>query len=158
MKSPIFRARDSSLARNVVAPQDLTRAKMVAPTRVVTPLQRRARSVRRSRELIDAVLSLDTASDDESRRDLVNWINGVYEGRDGGVLLGLFGRCYLGEPFVDHRMTLDGGIVEHFKDADAIPPAFAAARALARSPSYIYIEVYSDGQIVPIRSDGAPAI
>ena len=31
---------------------------------------------------------------------------------------------------------------------------YRQARALARSPAYAYIEVYSDGELVPVREDG----
>ncbi len=72
--------------------------------------------------------------------------------------MGLFAKCYLGHPYVDHRLSLDGAIAEHYAAGDTVPPAFAPCRGLARSAAYAYIEVYGDGQVIPIRTNGNAAI
>jgi len=84
-------------------------------------------------------------------------IEAAYAERMGGVLLGLFARCYLGAPYVDHRLTIVGRILEHYTAGDEVPAPFDGARGLARSSVYSYIEIYSDGEIVPVTADGTPA-
>ena len=118
----------------------------------------RKRQARRSADLVDAISRLDTVTDPQVQKDLADWINAMYDERDGGPVLGLFGHCYLGHPYVDHQMDLTGNITRHFTAADVPPPAFVLARPLARSTAYLYIEVYEDGQDVPVRPDGSSAI
>lgn len=118
----------------------------------------RKRSMRRSAELLDTISRLDTATNPATQKELADWLNAMYEERGGGPLKGLFGHCYLGAPYIDHQMDLVGNISRHFRESDVPPPMFAAARPLARSTSYLYIEVYADGQIVPIRPDGTSAL
>jgi len=82
---------------------------------------------------------------------------------DCGLLLGLFGHCYLGvrqsdgQPYLDHRFDLTLNILEHYTSVDSVPAGFEPARPLARSEAYAYIEVYSDGTVIPIYPNGQPA-
>ena len=92
----------------------------------------------------------------QARRE-VGEVLGTLAERMGGVLLGLFARCYLGAPYVDHRLTIVGRILEHYSAGDEVPAPFDGARGLARSSVYSYIEIYSDGEVVPIAADGTPA-
>ncbi|QGF23378.1 hypothetical protein [Raineyella fluvialis] len=116
------------------------------------------REQRRSAELLEAIAQIDTITDPVTQAELAGWIQERYEERGGGTLIGLFGHCYLGHPYVDHRMDVAGNITQHFKMADAVPGPFAAARPLARSSAYLFIEIYDDGQVVPVRPDGSSAI
>ena len=119
----------------------------------------RNRRTIRSRELIEAVQSLDTTSDPATAQAVMRWINDEYESRQGGQIVGLFSRCYLGAPYVDHRLDLGGScIIEHYTRVQTPPGAFQAARALARNNAYIFIEVYDDGSVIPIREDGRSII
>lgn len=145
------RLNETSLPPVTVEPQ--TAAPASLPPNVV-----HNRSRRRSQEILDAVARLDTCTDDQTRREILDWVGGLYEQREGGTLLGLFGRCYLGTPYVDHLMDITGGIVTHYTPDDLLPPAFGPARPLARSSAYLFVEVYSDGQVVPVRSDGSSAV
>lgn len=120
-------------------------------------LDRRNRRRRRDRELLDAVARVDTSTDPRQRKELADWIQDRYDEQVGGELMGLFARCQLGPPYIDHEITPAGGILRHFTPADTIPPEYLAARALVRSAAYLYIEIWSDGQVVPIRDDGTPA-
>ena len=139
-------------APQVQQPSQLTSAQVS-----VSQSARQQRRLRRPVELIEAIASLDVTTDEATRKQLLDWIRQVYEERGGGQLIGLFSRCYLGHPYVDHRMTLDGAIAEHYTAADAVPDVFLPCRGLARSNAYAYIEVYGDGQVIPIRSDGNAA-
>lgn len=121
-------------------------------------LRKRNLRVPRQGELIDAVLRIDTTTDPAALGDFMEWIREQYAVRQGGTLVGLFGRCYLGSPYVDHQMTLSGSILEHFTPSDDPPPLFVPARGLARTNAYCFIEVYDDGLIVPIRRDGTTGV
>lgn len=119
----------------------------------------RNRRTVRSADLLEAVQRLDTTIDPATAQAIMQWINDEYESRQGGQLVGLFGKCYLGAPYVDHRLDLGGGyILEHFTRDQEPPPAFRAARPFARSDAYVFIEVYGDGSVVPVRADGRPVI
>lgn len=118
----------------------------------------RNRKKLRSRELLDAIRALDVTTDEQTRKELLDKIQAEYAERNGGTILGLFSKCYLGEPFVDHRLSIAETILEHYQRNDIVPEPFSSARILAQSSMYIYIEIYSDGSIVPIRSDGSGVI
>ena len=106
---------------------------------------------------MQAVRNLDMTQDAAYRANLISWIEQAYIDRMGGLLIGLFARCHLGEPYIDHRMTVAGRIVEHYTPSDTVPDLYREARALARSPVYAYIEVYGDGELVPVLEDGTRA-
>ncbi|MBK6440867.1 MAG: hypothetical protein IPH27_11440 [Actinomycetales bacterium] len=112
----------------------------------------------RSRDLLDAIQRIDTTTDPAVLAALVDSIRAMYEERGGGELLGLFGRCFLGHPYVDHRMALSLAILHHYRHDEDPPPPFAVARPLARSDSYAFIEIYADGAIIPVRHDGTSAV
>jgi len=116
------------------------------------------RGARRPSELLQAVAQLDATIDPRAQQELIDWVQEFYAENQGGDLVGMFGECFLGHPFVDHRMLLTGQIVEHFRPEDRLPEQLAPCRALVRSKAYLFIEIYADGQIVPIRTDGTPAI
>ena len=118
----------------------------------------RNRRATRSAELVEAVQRLDLTTDPTARAEIMAWINQAYQDRQGGDLIGLFARCHLGPPYIDHRMTLAGSIIEHYTPIDRVPPPFDGARPLARSNAYAYIEIYSDGQVVPVRQDGTSGV
>lgn len=121
-------------------------------------LQQRNRVRPRSKELIDAILRIDTTTDPAVRQQVVDWIREAYVEREGGDLIGLMAHCYLGGDFVDHRLDMSLRIAEHFTESVTPAAPFHLARPLARSTAYAYIELYSDGSIVPIRPDGTQAI
>lgn len=126
-----------------------------AATRSIT----RNRQVIRSGELMETVQRLDTTTDPATALAIMQWINDEYEARQGGTLVGLFGKCYLGHPYVDHRMDLSGGhILEHYQRSEEPPGPYRAARPFARSDAYTFIEVYDDGAVIPIRTDGRPVL
>ena len=152
--------------RRTVDPSSLEQAgKLTAPTTVegspgtrVSEYVRAQRALRRSNQLLGVIQQLDGAVDPATQKELIDWIgqNCVDEGR--GELLGLFAQCYLGHPYVDHQLSLVHQILQHFTPEDAVPPAFAMARSLVRSPAYLFVEVYGDGSVIPVRSNGDPVI
>lgn len=120
-----------------------------------------ARDLRRPRsaELLAAVRKLDSGLDEQACHALAEQISGLYA-KDfaGGVPIGLLATCYLGAPYVDHRLNLVELIVEHYSPTSSVPDPYAAARPLVRSGAYAYVEVYSDGLVVPVLPDGSPVV
>ncbi|MFF4044353.1 hypothetical protein [Streptomyces sp. NPDC001816] len=108
----------------------------------------------RSRKLLDAVGRLDAGLDEQACRSLAEWVREQYTTAYGSVPLGFVARCYLGPPYVDHQLNLFHVIVRHFAPAEPMPDPFSAARMLARSGGYAYVEVYDDGLILPVLDDG----
>lgn len=126
--------------------------------RKLSPYTIGRRAAPRQRELVDAILTLDTKTDERTRRELMDFVGSLYEESGGGIPVGLFAKCYLGPPYLDHIVTLAGDIAEHFTHSQPVPHEYRAARPLARSDAYAFIEVYSDGQVIPIRTDGTAVV
>jgi hypothetical protein len=99
--------------------------------------------------------ALDTELDEVTRHEVARWVGEQYAAEYGSVLLGLVAKCYLGSPYVDHRLDLFGAIVEHYAPSDPMPSPYENARMLARSGAYAFVEVHSDGSIVPVHDDGS---
>lgn len=112
------------------------------------------RHSQRPEEILQAVKNLDMTSDPVYRQQLIDWLRQTYSERCGGVLVAIFAKCYLGEPYQDHYVSLAGNIVEHYQRNESVPEMFLSARPLAASPAYAYIEIYSDGEVVPVAEDG----
>lgn len=104
--------------------------------------------------LLEAVHRLDVALDPAAREELARWIRSEYETELGDVPVGFVAECFLGPPYVDHRLDLFQSIVDHFAPADVMPEPFAQARMLVRTGAYAYVEVYASGELHPVRSDG----
>jgi len=127
-----------------------------------SPQTVRARKTRRSPELVQAIHGLDSQINPIEMVRWLRWINENYTLSDCGLLLGLFSHCYLGvrpfdgQPFLDHRLDLTQEIIEHYTGVDSVPTGFEVARPLARNEAYAYIEVYTDGTVIPIYPDGRP--
>lgn len=149
----------TSRQRRVVAPAHQSQAPARAGSQSVgrsyTISQRNAV---RSPELLEAIARLDTQTSPSARKELLEWIRSEYVARGGGELLGLMSKCYLGHPYVDHTLDLTGLILQHFAPRDPVPPGLAVARPVAQSGAYLYVEVYSDGMVVPVREDGRSAV
>ncbi|MCV7262964.1 hypothetical protein H7J82_08045 [Mycolicibacterium poriferae] len=105
-------------------------------------------------ELLQALTQIDTSVDQVAQAQIMQWIREEYEARQGGQVIGMFAKCYLGPPFVDHKLDLFGSILQHFSPSEDPGYPYSQARGLVRSGSYAFIEIYSDGKIVPILPDG----
>jgi len=115
---------------------------------------RRERLTPRPQALREAVARLDAGLDENARRQLAEWIGQEYQASYGEIPLGLFARCYLGPPYVDHQLNLFEVILRHFTPGDQVPAPFADARTLVRSGGYAFVEVYTGGLLLPVLDDG----
>jgi hypothetical protein len=122
---------------------------------VVDRLQLMNRAKARSSELLASVARLDATVDAAARAQIVEWVRQEYDSRQGGMLIGLFAKCYLGPPYVDHKLSLTQAILQHYAPGEDPGFPYSNARGLVRSAAYAYIEIYSDGAIVPVRTDGS---
>ncbi|MET7650932.1 MULTISPECIES: hypothetical protein [unclassified Streptomyces] len=104
--------------------------------------------------LLQAVAGLDAALSEDAFREHAQWLREQYLAGYGAAPLGFVARCHLGHPYVDHRLALDGHILDHFAAGHPMPEPFAAARSLARSEAYAFIEVYDGGLLLPVLADG----
>jgi len=112
----------------------------------------------RRAELLQALTQVDATVDQTAQAQIMLWIREEYEARQGGAIIGLFAKCYLGPPFIDHKLDLFGSILQHFSSSEDPGHPYNQARGLVRSGSYAYIEIYSDGTIVPILPDGTAVL
>jgi len=144
----LFRSRDQK--SGLVGTDSSVGAKSATPgVRTRVNLQKARHS-----GLFEAIHRLDAQIDEASRRELAAWITDQYTREYGDVPLGFLARCYLGAPYVDHRLDLLQSIAEHFTPDSVVPAPYDRARSLARSNAYEFIEVYASGTLVPVRVDG----
>lgn len=149
----------TSRQRRIVRPvQDVRSAPRTGSETVGRSYTISQRNAIRSPELLEAIARLDTQTSPSARKELLEWLRAEYVARGGGELVGLMARCYLGYPFVDHTLDMSGLIVEHYAPGDQVPPGLDVARPVAQSGAYLYVEVYSDGMVVPVRADGRSAV
>jgi hypothetical protein len=141
------------------AAPDLSNAKQVRVGDSVTGAGRQSgRRKPRHAGLFEAIRRLDAVVDDSERRALADWIRDEYEREYefADVPLGFVSTCYLGPPFVDHRLDLAASIVDHFSAAQTMPTPFEGARMSIRSGAYEFVEVYLSGKTISVRADGTP--
>ena len=67
--------------------------------------------------------------------------------------IGIVSRCFLGEDYEVHTLDRTGGIVQHYRRHQSLPPLLERARSLALHSQYLFVEVYVDS-LVAIRSNG----
>lgn len=108
----------------------------------------------RSQQVMQTMTVVDAQVDQVAKVELMQWIRDEYAQTYGGMIIGTFARCYLGPPYVDHKLDLLGSILEHYGPNDDPGQPYSNARGLVRSGAYAFVEIYSDGQIVPILPDG----
>ena len=135
---------------------NLSRGALIPPTTALPVTRKRHRSRRRTGELVAAIAKFDAATDPETRRQLAEFVRSIYEEEDLGQPVALFSTCYLGHPYLDHVMSLDGEILTHFKCSEHLTPDLEPARSLARSGAYAFIELYDNGSMIPVRETGQP--
>lgn len=126
----------------------------VAPAAGLDRFVANSRMKRRSTELVEAMRMIDTTVDESAREQVMSWVREHYEARQGGTIVGMFQRCYLGAPYVDHKLDLVGNIVHHYAGSETVEFPYSQARGLVRSDAYAFVEIYSDGTLVPVRPDG----
>ena len=95
--------------------------------------------------------------DSRTIEQVADWVGEQYRIEYGSILLGMVAVCHLGPPYVDHRLDLLGSIVEHYEPGQTMPMPYESARMLARTGAYAFVEVHSNGDLVPVFDDGSPS-
>ncbi len=67
--------------------------------------------------------------------------------------IGIVCRCFLGEDYEVHTLDQTGGIMQHYRRHQSLPPLLERARSLALHSEYLFVEVYVDS-LVAVRSNG----
>lgn len=113
-------------------------------------------STPRSRGYLAAIAGLDPSGQvgRVDVDDIVDRIHKEFADAWASLPLGIVGRCYLGAPYEVHTLTMDGEILAHYRTGEDLPEPLERARELARSETYLAIEVYPD-RLVHIRTDGS---
>ena len=71
--------------------------------------------------------------------------------------IGIVCRCFLGEDYEVHTLDRTGGIMQHYRRHQSLPPLLERARSLALHSQYLFVEVYMDS-LVAVRSNGETSI
>ena len=74
-----------------------------------------------------------------------------------GVLIGIVSKCYLGDPYEVHTLTIAANIIEHYKRGEPLPAGMERARSLAARGGYEFVEIYTD-VCRAISSDGSVSV
>jgi hypothetical protein len=128
-------------------------------TKNVAGATRRLHTGRRSAHYVAAIRGLDTTGT-RGAADFGGFIDDIRrEFTDKYCTLpwGIVGKCYLGDPFEVHTLTMDGSIVEHYRIGQELPAGLERARTLARSEQYLAIEVYAN-RLICLRQDGSVVV
>ena len=150
-------------------PKSLTRIETASATSPSSPtrttlrgpqLQQRLRQ-KRSSVYVEAMRRLDVGTHHADRAAFDSLTEAILnEFPELGIdqrPLGIVSRCYLGSPYEVHICDLDGGIIQHFKTHQSMPPLFERGRSLALHPAYAFIEVYSD-TLRAVTADGSVSV
>lgn len=116
---------------------------------------------KRSKSYMDLVQKIDVGHGSLSKNELDQLIQDLkrqFPVMDSLQLLdGIVAKCYLGDEFEVHTLDLKLDIMQHYKFYEKLSPNLDKARALATSPFYAYIEVYSNC-LCAIHTDGSVSI
>jgi hypothetical protein len=114
---------------------------------------------RRSESYLRALRALDGsgALGAEDTEKFVDDIRREFHDKYCSLPMGIVGKCYLGEPFEVHTLTLDGTIIDHYRRGQALPGVLERARTLAATESYLAVEVYTD-RLICLLPDGSAVL
>lgn len=114
---------------------------------------------KRSKAYIDVVKTFDIEGHQISQSKVNEIINSIKnELTEVSLPIGIVAKCYLGEPYEVHTLSLVGKmIITHYKRKEGLPAELEKARNLACNPNYAFIEVYKD-KIVAVSENGSVSI
>lgn len=132
----------------------------VAPTTSIKlskgELESRLRQ-RRSTKYIRAMTELDAGCHCQDPRAVEALIAAIQEELPEVTIeklpIGIVSRCHLGGDYEVHTLDRTGGIVEHYRMHQSLPPILERARSLALHSQYVFVEVYVDS-MVAVRANG----
>lgn len=112
---------------------------------------------KRSQAYMESIVRLDAAGAVCNHAQIEGFIQSVHKEfadlKPAQCLVGIVAECFLGSPYEVHTLDLTIKIIDHYKVGQPLPGRLEQARALAKHPSYVFIEVYTDS-ICAISPDG----
>lgn len=117
---------------------------------------------KRSQQYIDILKGFDILGHNITQDKINSIINAIKmelpELSVNDLPIGIVAKCYLGEPYEVHTLSLIGGmIIEHYKQGQALSEDLEKARTLANNENYAFIEVYKT-KLIAIKEDGTASI
>lgn len=155
MPKPIFleKEKQSIVDTNFME----VKSKMVLEPIVLDKLLRK----KRSSEYLELVGKLDTVVHGVGVEEFNKFVSKIREEFPEipvqEQLLAIVGKCYLGEPYEIHTLSIAQTIITHFKRNETLPEEVQRARNLALHPTYLFIEVYSN-TLRAVKSDGSVVV
>lgn len=124
-------------------------------------LERRLRQ-KRSGAYVEAMCQLDATGavcDRSKLNELLASIQSEFpELKPFQFPIGIISKCYLGQPYEVHTLSIALDIVEHYKRGEALPDGMEKGRSLAIHPGYAFIEIYTDSMCAVDKSGNVSMI
>lgn len=124
-------------------------------------LRERVLRQKRSKRYMDAMCKLDSGNaklNSNAVEELINVVRAEFpEIEIPGDFLGIISKCYLGEPYEVHTLSLTQSIIKHYKRGEPLPDGMDCARNIAQNNKYAFVEVYT-GCIRTVMSDGMVSV
>lgn len=131
---------------------------------------------KRPQSYIEQIKNLDIEGYSMSAEKIKNIVETVQHSVPNIVydetFLGVLGKCYLGEGYDVHTLSLNNilgidekthsigygrMILKHYMVNEALPPELEKGRSLAINPNYVFVEIYSD-KLIAISENGTASI
>lgn len=117
---------------------------------------------KRSSKYLDIIKSFDIAGHNITQDKIEEIINAIKsefpEISIDDLPIGIVAKCYLGEPYEIHTLSLLGkSIVHHYKKGEALESDLEKARTLANNKNYAFVEVYKN-KLIAVKKDGSTSI
>ncbi len=117
---------------------------------------------KRSSKYLDTIKSFDIAGHNIAQDKIEEIINAIKseipEISIDELPIGIVAKCYLGEPYEIHTLSLLGkSIIHHYKKGEALEPDLEKARTLANNKNYAFVEVYKN-KLIAVKEDGSTSI
>lgn len=149
-----------SIILNPLAAQRALDIRAAAPTNSIKlskgELESRLRQ-RRSPKYMRVIRDLDAGGHCQDPRVVEALIAAIQEELPEVTIeklpIGIVSRCSLGGDYEVHTLDRTGGIVEHYRMHQPLPPLLERARSLALHSQYVFVEVFVDS-MVAVRANG----
>ena len=117
---------------------------------------------KRSQEYIEKIKKIDIAGHNISQTEISEIINTIKNELPEITIdefpIGIVAKCYLGEPYEVHTLSMLGKfIIKHFKSGEILPDGMEKARNLANNENYEFVEVYPD-KLIAVKTDGSTSL
>ena len=117
--------------------------------------------MKRSTRYIEALTRLDAGCHCQDPRVIEALIAAIQEELPEVTIeklpIGVVSKCHLGADYEVHTLDRTGGIVQHYRSHQSLPPLLERARSLALHSQYVFVEIYVDS-MVAVRLNGEVSV